>query len=53
MAAAFGGGRAGSDKRRFVANRAVAINAIDFDGGARLAVNFPVAVIILSKMAVP
>ena len=52
MAAAFGSGGAGSNKRGFVANRAVAIDAVDFDGGARLTVNFAVAVIVLGKMAV-
>ena len=52
MTAAFGSGGTGSDKRGFVANRAVAIDAVDFDGGARLTVNFAVAVIVLRKMAV-
>ena len=50
---AFGwSGGAGSDKRGFAANRAVAIDAVDFDGGARLAVDFAVAVIVLREMAI-
>ena len=52
MAAAFRSRRTGSDERGFVANRAVAIDAVDFDRGARLSVNFPVAVIVLRKMAI-
>ena len=52
VTAAFGSGRTGSDKRGFFANRAVAIDAVDFDGGARFAVNLSVAVIVLLEMAV-
>src|SRR5580698_10115983 len=52
MTATFGSGGARSDERSFVANRAMAIDAVDFDGGTRLAVNFPVAMIILRKVAV-
>jgi len=44
--------RAGRDQCGLLANRTVAIDAVDFDGGARLAVDFPVAVIVLREMAV-
>ncbi len=47
-----GCGGAGRDKRRFLVDRAVAIDAINFDGGSRFAVNFPVAVIVLIEMAI-
>ena len=43
---------AGSDQRGFLADGAVAIDAIDFDRGARLAVDFAVAVIVLREMAI-
>ena len=52
MRAAVGRGGAGGDQAWLVANRAVAIDAIDFDGGARLAVEFAVAVAVLLEMAV-
>src|SRR3989475_6447010 len=52
MAAAFRCCRARGDQRSLLANRAVAIDAVDFDGGAGLAVNFSVAVIVLSEMAI-
>src|SRR5260370_21649697 len=52
VSAAFRRGRARRDQRSLLANRTVAIDAVDFDGGARLAVDFPVAVIVLREMAV-
>src|SRR5437899_2708779 len=52
MAAAFRRRRARRDQRSLLANRAVAIDAVDFNGGAGLAVNFSVAVIVLGEMAV-
>ena len=41
-----------TSQRRALLNRAVAIDAIDFDGVARLAVQFSVAVTVLLEMAV-
>ncbi len=41
-----------TDQRGFIANGAVAIDAINLHRGARLAVYFPIAVIILRKMAI-
>jgi hypothetical protein len=52
MASTSRSGGAGSNERGFITNRAVAIDAVDFDGGARFAVDFSVAVIVLRKMAV-
>src|SRR5216684_7873898 len=52
VSAAFRRRRARRDQRSLLANRTVAIDAVDFDGGARLAVDFPVAVIVLREMAV-
>src|SRR3989475_2828314 len=52
MAATFRCCRARGDQRSLLANRAVAIDAVDFNGGAGLAVNFSVAVIVLREMAV-
>ena len=51
-ASGVGSGGTGSDERGFLANGAVAIDAIDFDGGARFAVDFSVAVIVLGEMAI-
>src|SRR5216683_1778410 len=52
VSAAFRRRRARRDQRSLLANRTVAIDAVDFDGGARLAVDFPVSVIVLREMAV-
>src|SRR5258708_17317762 len=52
VSAAFRRRRARRDQRGLLANRTVAIDAVDFDGGARLAVDFPVAMIVLREMAV-
>src|SRR6266851_96418 len=52
MPSADWGCRARCDQRSLLANRAVAIDAIDFDGGAGFAVNFPVTVIVLREMAI-
>src|SRR5882762_7781281 len=52
MAAAFRSRRARRYERGFLSNRAVAIHTIDFDRGTRLAVDFSVAVIVLSKMTI-
>ena len=45
-------GGSGCDQTCAGSNGAVAIDAIDFDGGARFAVNFSVAVIVLAEMAI-
>ena len=50
--AARGSRGAGRDQRRARVNRAVAIDAIEFDGGARLAVEFSVAVAVLLEVAI-
>src|ERR1700730_3574679 len=42
----------GSDERGFLSNGAVAIDAIDFDSGARLGVDFAVPVIVLREVAI-
>jgi hypothetical protein len=41
-----------SDERSALADGTVAIGAVDFNGGARFAINFPVAVIVLREMAI-
>ena len=50
--AAVGSGGARSEETCAVANRAVAIDAVDFNRGARFAINLSVAVIVRLKMAV-
>ena len=45
-------GRARGDETRALLNRAVAIDAIDFDGIARFSVEFAVAVTVLLEVAV-
>src|SRR6266446_5200930 len=40
------------NERRFLADCPVAIDAVDFDGGARFDVDFSVAVIVLSEVAI-
>src|SRR3989442_7681511 len=52
MAATFRCCRARCDQRSLLANRAVAIDAVDFNGGAGLAVNSSVAWIVLREMAI-
>src|SRR5258708_39556444 len=48
----FWGRGPGGDQRGFLANGAVAIDAVDFDGGSRRAEDFPVAVIVLREMTI-
>src|SRR5271157_4137127 len=52
MRAARRRGRAGSDERRVLLDRAVAIGAIELDGRARLAIQLAVAVAVLLEMAI-
>src|ERR1700730_5211478 len=52
MAAALRSSRTRREKRRFLSDGAMAIDAIDFYRRARLAVDFSVAVVVLRKVAV-
>src|SRR3979490_345123 len=52
MPSAFRRRRPGCDPHSFLSNRAVTIDAVDFDGGAGLAVNLSIAVIVLSEVAI-
>ena len=45
-------GGTGRGERGFLGDGAVAVHAIDFDGGARLTVNFRIAVVVLAEMAI-
>ena len=47
-----GRGKTGRRKSGFFADGAMTIDAIDFDGGARFAVNLSIAMIILIEMAI-
>src|ERR1700693_4897227 len=51
-AGGLGSGWARSDECGLLLDSAVAIDAIDFDRGARFSVNFAVAMIVLSEMAI-
>src|SRR5262249_35222651 len=44
--------RAGRDEGRALPNRAVAVDAVDFHGCARLGIDLPIAVIVLCEVAV-
>src|SRR6266481_10119620 len=52
MAAALRRRWARRHERSLFSNRAVAVHAIDFDSGTRLAVDFSIAVIVLGKVTV-
>src|ERR1700687_2544071 len=52
MAAALGCSGTRRNKRRFLTDCPMAIDAVDFDGSARFAVNFSVAVIVLREVAI-
>jgi len=43
---------AGRGERRLFVDGTVAIHTIDFDGGARLAVDFSISVIVLVEMTI-
>jgi len=52
VAAALGCSGTRRNERRFLADCPVTIDAVDLDGGARFSVNFSVAVIVLSEVAI-